>query len=288
MVVVLEIWVLVILGVSQVLAISQNFTCNSTDLTALKGFMDGLESSIDGWWPTNSLSISSFNCCNWVGINCNSSSGRIVGLGLPKKRLIGGLSDLISNLDQLTKLNLSNNFLTGPIPISLFHLAHLEVIDLSRNGFNGVFLISIHLPALQELDFSDNFFTGSIPGLCVNSSGIRVVKFVVNSLTGIIPSEFRNFSFLTHLCLASNSLSGAISEFLFWLPRELDLQDNMFNSIGGPVSLDVSCNRLSGNLPDFFVACSIERKREGGDATAAKGAEPPQVTSIEKFDTTWH
>ncbi|KAI3719763.1 hypothetical protein L6452_20667 [Arctium lappa] len=261
MVAIIEIWVLVILGVSQVLAISQNFTCNSTDLTALKGFMDGLESPIDGWWPTNSSSISSFDCCNWVGIKCNSNSGRIVGLELPKKRLTGGLSDLISNLDQLTKLNLSNNFLTGPIPISLFHLAHLEVIDLSRNGFNGVFPISIHLPALQELDFSGNFFTGSIPGLCVNSTGIRVMKFAVNSLAGIIPLELRNCSFLTHLCLASNSLSGAIPEFLFRLPRlgELDLQDNMFNSIGvigdsvgRLVSLDISCNRLSGNLPDFF------------------------------------
>ncbi|KVH97542.1 Concanavalin A-like lectin/glucanase, subgroup [Cynara cardunculus var. scolymus] len=262
MVVVWEIWAIVILGFSQVLANSQNLTCNSSDLRALRGFMDGLESPIDGWWPTNSSSLSSsFDCCNWVGIKCNSNSGRIVGLELPKKRLTGSLSDLISNLDHLKTLNLSNNFLTGPLPISLFHLTHLEVLDLSRNGFNGVFPVSIRLPALEELDFSDNFFSGSIPGICVNSTGIRVLKFAVNSLTGIIPPELRNCSFLNHLCIASNSLSGAIPEFLFQLPRlgVLDLQDNMFtaiseigNSSGGLISLDVSCNRLSGNLPDFF------------------------------------
>ncbi|KAL4586386.1 hypothetical protein LXL04_011022 [Taraxacum kok-saghyz] len=261
MVVLWKIWVLVILlGVSQVLVISQNITCNSSDLEALEGFRKSLESAIDGWWPTNSSSSASFNCCNWVGIECNS--GRVVKLELPKKRLTGAFSDLISNLDQLKTLNLTGNFLSGPLPISVFHLPHLEVLDLSSNDFNGAFPVGINLPALRELDFSGNHFHGPIPaGICVNSTGVRVIKLAVNSLNGSIPPEFENCKFLEHLCLASNLLSGAIPEFLFHLPRlgALDLQYNMFTSIteignssSHITSLDVASNQLSGNLPDFF------------------------------------
>ncbi|KAD4982861.1 hypothetical protein R6Q59_002506 [Mikania micrantha] len=262
MVLVSKIWVfLFFLGCCLVLVNSQNLTCDSSDLRGLKGFMQELESPIDGWWPLNSNS-SSFNCCNWTGIACDSDSGRIVGLELPKKRLTGGFSDQISDLDQLRTLNLSHNFLKGMIPISLFRLTHLEILDLSSNEFNGGFPVSMHLPALQSLDLSDNRFLDSIPaGICVNSTRIQVLKLAANSLTGGIPSELQNCAFLEHICVASNSLSGAIPEFLFHLPRltELDLQDNLFNSITGIgnsssriTRLDVSSNRLSGDLPDFF------------------------------------
>ncbi|XP_071739498.1 phytosulfokine receptor 1-like [Rutidosis leptorrhynchoides] len=186
----------------------------------------------------------------------------IVELQLPNKRLTGGLSDLVSSLDHLQTLNLSHNFFTGPVPGSLFRLAYLEVVDLSSNDFNGVIPFSINLPALQVLDITDNGFNGSIPaGICANLNRVRVLKFAMNSLNGNIPFEFRNCTFLEHICVASNFLSGAVPEFLFQLPRltELDLQDNDFNlidEIGDFYSritrLDVSLNRLSGSLPDFF------------------------------------
>ncbi|CAI9275092.1 unnamed protein product [Lactuca saligna] len=243
-------------------AVSENVTCNSDDLRGLRGFMSGLESPIVGWWPTNSSSFPSFNCCNWVGITCNSSSGRIVALELQKKRLTGNFSDSLSNLDQLQTLNLSRNFLKGPLPISIFHLSHLKVLDLSCNRFNGVLPVNVNLPALEELDISDNTFRGFLPsGLCVNSTGIRVLRFAVNYFSGTIPLEFENCTFLQHLCVASNLLSGDIPEFLLRLPRlrELALQDNRFIAINGIgnsfshlVRLDISSNRLSGSIPDFF------------------------------------
>nr|XP_043623114.1 phytosulfokine receptor 1-like [Erigeron canadensis] len=250
----------------QVLVISQNLTCNSNDLKGLVGFMNGLDFPIDGWlssnFSTNLSSLSSFNCCNLIGVKCDNISGRIVSLELPKKRLTGELSDLVSSLDQLKVLNLSHNFLNGPVPVSLFKLSQLEVLDLSSNDFNGVFPVSINLPALQVLDFSGNKIHGSIPaGICVNSTRIRVIKLAVNLIKGNIPFELTKCAFLEHICVASNFLSGSIPEFLFHLPRlgQLDVQDNLFTSITGIGNfssrinrLDVSSNRLSGNLPDFF------------------------------------
>ncbi|CAK9165806.1 unnamed protein product [Ilex paraguariensis] len=76
---ILEFWVILIaLGfclLAQVLN-SQNFTCISNDLKALRDFVSAVESPIGGW-DTDSSS----NCCNWVGITCKSSSS--LGLNDP-------------------------------------------------------------------------------------------------------------------------------------------------------------------------------------------------------------
>ncbi|KAK1408684.1 hypothetical protein QVD17_40670 [Tagetes erecta] len=235
-------------------------TCNSDDLQGLTGFMNALEAPIAGWRLVNSSSSS--DCCNWIGIKCDSSSGRIVKLQLPNKRLVAHFSDSFSCLDQLKTLNLSHNFLEGPLPVSLFHLVNLEVLDLSSNKFYGVLPVTIDLPALQVLDMSNNNFTGFLPaGLCVNSSRIRIISFAVNYFTGIIPRPFGNSRMLEYLSLASNLISGVIPKFLLTLPRlhELALEDNKFNAInriGSSYSqlirLDVSSNGLSGNIHDFF------------------------------------
>ncbi|KAL7607862.1 phytosulfokine receptor 1-like [Lactuca sativa] len=231
-----------------------NSTCNSNDSMVLKRFMNGMETAIDGWTSNSS------NCCDWDGITCDSS-GKVVKLELSRKRLVGTLADSLASLNQLRTLNLSRNLLKGNLPTSLFHLPHLEILDLSANEFSGSFPSSVNLPSIQLLDLSDNNLEGPIaPGLCINSTGVKELKLGVNYFNGEIPPEFENCSFLEHLCLDANLVSGIIPEYLFKLPRllRLSLQDN--NIIGqlhntNPSNLvyfDVSLNLISGNLPDFF------------------------------------
>ncbi|CAH1414978.1 unnamed protein product [Lactuca virosa] len=124
----------------------------------------------------------------------------------------------------------------GPLPVSHFHLANLEVADLSSNKFNRVLPVHINLPALQVLDLSDNVLRGFLPSdLCVNSTRIRLLRFALNYFNETIPPQFRNCTFLQHLDVACNSISGIMPDFLFRLPnlQELALQDNMFTAIGG-------------------------------------------------------
>ncbi|GJV52260.1 concanavalin A-like lectin/glucanase [Tanacetum coccineum] len=249
---------------THVLVISQNLACDSDDLRGLTGFMNGLDldSPIYEWWSANASSLSSSNCCNWVGITCNSSSGRIVRLELPNKILSGTLSDTFFNLSQMRSLNLSHNELKGPLPVSVFHLAYLEEVDLSDNYFDEVLPVSVNLPALEVLNVSYNNLRGSLPfGLCVNSSRIRVLSFGQNYITGNIPQQFENCNSLEHLCVAGNYFSSVLPDFLFRLPRlrELALEDNEFTALSGVsnftsglVRLDFSTNRISENLPDFF------------------------------------
>ncbi|KAL4570197.1 hypothetical protein LXL04_025848 [Taraxacum kok-saghyz] len=250
---VLRLCVIVILsGIS--VAAQLNSTCDSNDSMALKHFMNGMDTAIDGWTSRSS------NCCDWDGITCDYS-GKVIKLELSRKRLVGTLADSLASLYQLRTLNLSRNLLKGTIATSIFHLAYLEILDLSSNEFSGSFPSSVNLPSIQLLDVSDNNLEGPIaPGLCINSTGIKELKLGVNYFAGEIPPEFENCSSLEHLCLDANLVSGIIPEYLFRLPKlfRLSLQDN--NVIGqlqntNPSNLlyfDISLNLISGILPDFF------------------------------------
>ncbi|KAK9275019.1 hypothetical protein L1049_022277 [Liquidambar formosana] len=247
---------------------SQNLTCNRNDLSALEGFLNGLdeESGIDGWNTTLSS-----DCCNWVGITCYSSSslglndppdsGRVVKMELGKRRLAGGLSESLGDLDQLKNLNLSGNFLKGSLPTTLFRLPKLEVLDLSSNYFSGSIPASFDLPSIQSLNISQNALTGLIPaGICNNK--ILDINFAVNYLSGYLPPGLGNCTSLQHLCLSSNNLEGSIPEDLYWLQKlnRLSLQDNWLSgqlsdgigNLSNLVRLDLSQNMFSGSVPDVF------------------------------------
>uniref|UniRef100_A0A175YIS7 Protein kinase domain-containing protein n=1 Tax=Daucus carota subsp. sativus TaxID=79200 RepID=A0A175YIS7_DAUCS len=251
---------------------AQNFSCDSNDFKALQSINDHLESRIDEW-KVDANSSGYSNCCDWVGITCESSwslglsgefeSGRVVKLDLSNKRLRGNLSESIGSLDQLKTLNLSRNFFGDSVPLSLFNLSNLEVLDLSRNGFSGVFPVGLNLPRIHVFDVAQNGFRGLVPaGICNKSPFVQSINLAVNFFNGSIPLEFGNCSSLENLTLSSNTLSGTILEDLFKLPKLslLNLQENRFSGqlsnniskLSNLVRLDVSCNQLSGSIPDVF------------------------------------
>lgn len=248
---------------------AQNFTCNSNDLDSLQPFVLQLESS--GW----GFNSSSPNCCNWVGVTCNSSlslglndsidSGRVIKLELGRKRLLGNMSESLGNLDQLRTLNLSHNFLRGPIPHSLLQLPNLEILDLSHNDISGEFPNSINLPSIRVVDISENLIMGPVTapvGICSNSTKIKVMNMADNLFAGMLDFERGDCSSLEELDLSSNLVSGDLPQALFQLVslKKLVLQDNRFSgqlsgligNLSNLVHVDLSLNDLSGNLPDVF------------------------------------
>nr|GEW10596.1 phytosulfokine receptor 1-like [Tanacetum cinerariifolium] len=190
---------------------AQNLTCDPYDLRGLTGLVNGLDSPVDGWWFTNASS----NSCDWVGITCDASSGRIVRLDLPNKRLSGIFNASVSNLDQLKILNLSHNSLKGPLPT--YRIITEGAI------FQGIYV-------LTPTEFGFNYFTG------------------------VMPLQYKNCYFLEHLSVASNYISCVIPNFLFTLPRlwELALEDNEFTNFTKLSKFELfsaHSNNLSGVVP---------------------------------------
>ncbi|ERN09546.1 phytosulfokine receptor 1 [Amborella trichopoda] len=238
---------------------SQNQRCSSSDLDALMGFMAGLSQGINGWGNDS-------YCCSWRGVFCGSSGAAsssgsetmVIRLVLRELGLNGSISRALASLDQLQTLDLSLNMLYGSVPSELFRLQRLEYLDLSYNKLSGNFTDVIGLPSVRVFNISSNFFDGQLPllsgpvnltvfnisnnsftgsidaGICRNSGKIQAIDLSMNLFSGYFPVGFGNCRSLQILSLSCNSLSGQLPDDLFGL----SLLEQ----------LSFSANRLSGNF----------------------------------------
>jgi len=92
-----------------------------------------------------------------------SSSKSLIELNLGDNALDGTIPTMPSTVST-SLLNLSHNFLTGPIPSSINSLSGLEILDLSHNKLSGEVPASLgSLPSLIQLVLSYNNLSGSLP-----------------------------------------------------------------------------------------------------------------------------
>lgn len=123
----------------------------------------------------------------------------------------GIYSSGILNLSNLSRLDLSFNHFTGPLPTGVSQMRNLDFFILAYNQFSGNIPIEYgHLPSLQSLDLSYNNLNGSIPSSLGNLSSLLWLMLANNELSGEIPRELGNCRSLLWLNLENNRLSGAI------------------------------------------------------------------------------
>ncbi|KAJ8763089.1 hypothetical protein K2173_023294 [Erythroxylum novogranatense] len=225
-------------------------------------------SSIQSLWLNAQTSASKLT----GGIDVIRNMTMLNELWLHSNQFSGPLPDL-SALKNLQRLNLRDNSLTGPVPLSLENLQSLEVVNLTNNLLQGsvpkfkdsvsVDLIadsnSFCLPNPGDCDprvdtllsilktvyyprkFAENW-KGNDPcanwiGITCRNGNITVVNFEKMGLSGTISPDFVSLKSLERLLLADNNLTGHIPEELVTLP--------------GLNELDVSNNLLYGKLPPF-------------------------------------
>lgn len=92
-----------------------------------------------GWanstgWRDNTLSV-----CSWYGVTCDSDSGNVTGLWLSSNELVGDVSDAteLINVTTLKEVDMSNNQLSGPVPLMFGLMTNLETLDLSENELSS-------------------------------------------------------------------------------------------------------------------------------------------------------
>ncbi|XP_019186475.1 PREDICTED: receptor-like protein 12 [Ipomoea nil] len=177
--------------------------------------------------------------------------------------LSGGFPSFPEN-GSLRMISVASTQFSGSLPASISNLSNLSRIDLSYCNFSGSIPSTMaQLTSLTYVDFSHNHFTGSIPHF-LHSKNLTSIDFSFNGLTGPLSSKhFEGLSKVVHINLRSNFLSGRIPPSLFSLPslQHLDLSNNSFDGVVDEYvnvstsqlqTLNLSSNCLVGSLPKYF------------------------------------
>ncbi|PON56490.1 LRR domain containing protein [Parasponia andersonii] len=110
---------------------------------------------------------------------------------------------------QLETLSLYDNSLKGPVPLFLFNMTYLKVMDLSKNELYGSLPDNIcqSLPVIQEMYFGLNQFSGPIPSKFGTCKELGILSLGDNSFSGGVPQSIGNLTKLRELYLGNNKLT---------------------------------------------------------------------------------
>ncbi|TYH46808.1 hypothetical protein ES332_D11G365300v1 [Gossypium tomentosum] len=239
---------------------------------------------------SNVLCIESGDCCEWIGVICQNSTGHVNQLHLTSSlsepdffapyveweayynsMLGGNINPSLLELKHLSSLDLSNNnFSNIHIPKFLGVLGSLTHLNLSQAGFQGAIPQNLgNLSKLQYLDLrGDTMYRWDIKVKSLQwVSGLSSLQYLdlsgadLSKATDWLQVTFKHPSLL-ELHLSNCGLEDDPSPISVNSTKSLvilDLSLNRFSSVPksifslhGLMSIDISENSLEGSIPDFF------------------------------------
>ncbi|NLU40344.1 MAG: T9SS type A sorting domain-containing protein [Bacteroidales bacterium] len=194
----------------------------------------------------------------WAGVTVNGN--RVVKLVLTNNKLTGALPVEIGTLTQLTELSLHSNALSGNIPEEIGEIDSLRTLNLSNNLLDGPIPATIgQLSKLNSLSINSNQLE-ALPEEIGNLTNLNYLALNSNQLSGVLPASIGNLVNLKTLKLGSNQFSGALPADIGNLTSLLDLSLE-FNDFSGNLpgtlgdlldltSLTLNDNDFEGTLPE--------------------------------------
>ena len=170
-------------------------------------------------WNNHESWLASSKIEDWQGVEV--SSGHVSKLLLPENDLVGFLPDAFYNLTSLEELDISGNYINGPISSEISNFMILEHLNISNNQFSGMIPTELgDIAELKNLDLSFNHFEGSVPDHFGNLYLLISLRLNDNFLMGNLPESITFLPFLDWVNIDHNSFS---------IPQESQLVTDFLN-----------------------------------------------------------
>jgi len=220
-------------------------------------------------------------------------------INLSKNHLfnIGQVFDALSQMANITQVNLSDNLLNGSIPASAALMTHLETLNLDGNQVSslgeGVVdkwakLRSISLQdcsisqwpeataAWVDLEYlnAKNNHIAEIPEICFEKWGKLQKLYLGSNNLAALPDNLGNLDKLTELDVSSNQLESVPSSMSLLYELELlhlgnnkllEFASNIFTNLKKLRELQLYKNKISVIAPEIGNLKSIERLSLGSN-----------------------
>lgn len=187
----------------------------------------------------------------------------LITLDVSINRLEGQLP-IVWTTTSLQHLGVEQNFLSGPIPDSLWTRGGLRSLKLGMNAFTGTLSSSVgNLQNLTDLVLENNQLAGPLPLLLGRLTGLERLSLAANQFTGTIRDFYANFNSLLQFDFSGNAFSGTIPSRLFDLVsiemisiHSNSLEGRIPSNIGNAESLRsllLYGNTLTGSIPGIGI-----------------------------------
>lgn len=263
------------------LGLSDNFFVGSIPSSFATGLASELKTlSLDGNMLTGDIaSLEYMRYLQYLYLNDNDFTGRLdrgifvdipflEELDLSGNQITNEVPDYLFQMRSLKVMDLSDNYLTGPLPSDIRDRAEkssLEFVSFRNNSMSESIPneLMAHLKGLYHLDLSFNQFTGDSPEAIGEMTDLSYLFLGHNSLSvsgGSIPIELSALTKLRELSLGNLAIGGNLPSWLENL-EQLRLLDLSGNNLTGDIVLDFEKlnqlrylllheNLLTGTLPE--------------------------------------
>ncbi|WCJ27276.1 Leucine-rich repeat transmembrane protein kinase [Euphorbia peplus] len=179
---------------------------------------------------------------NTMLCNCSitaSSQCHVESIFLRGQNLAGVLPRAIVKLPYLKKLDLSRNYLSGPIP-SEWNATKLEFLVIAINRLTGQIPSSLgNITTLTALSIENNLFSGTLPPEIGNLVNMEILILSANNLTGNLPQSLSNLTKLTQLRISSNNFTGKLPSYIQnW--KNIQKLEIQASGLEGPIPSSIS------------------------------------------------
>lgn len=198
--------------------------------------------------------LTSASVCDWHGITCNATTGRVIGINLEFNRLRGAIPNSIGRLDKLQSLNVNGIFSLTNWPLG--QMTFLNGSTVPRSLWS--------LTDLQSVDFGGSYVGGDLPadiGLMPAAASLQHVRFTSCAIDTVFPTTFALMRNLVELKLERNPVRGTIPFF-----RNMSRLEKL------------ACNfcALTGTIPDCWDCCP-KLQHLVFDGNALSGSIPSSI-----------